>query len=110
MRTTPTETLQRQLTQTIEIASRLKADLRRMARGTAPIRIGDRCSFPELVAEVERLLSERPMTHADLKEATGANPNRLKGAVTQLLRNGVPVVNLSDDPRRALWYVKGGAA
>ncbi len=68
--------------------------------------IGDGCSFPELVAEVQRLLSEKPMTHAELKSATGANPNRLKGAVTQLARNGVAVVNVSDDPRRALWFVR----
>jgi hypothetical protein len=68
--------------------------------------IGDDCSFPELVAEVQRLLSERPMSHADLKAATGANPNRLKGAVTQLARNGVKVVNVSGDERRALWYVR----
>jgi hypothetical protein len=68
--------------------------------------IGDDCSFPELVDEVRRLLTERPMTHADLKAATAANPNRLKGAVTQLQRNGVTVVNVSDDPRRALWYVR----
>jgi hypothetical protein len=72
--------------------------------------IGDECSFPELCEEVRRLLSERPMTHADLKAATGANPNRLKGAVTQLVRTGHVVVNLSDDPRKALWFVKGGAS
>lgn len=81
--------------------------------------IGDGCSFPELCSEVHRLLSDRPMTHADLKAATGANPNRLKGAVTQLMRNGLEVVNLSKDPRKAIWYVmnegsigrlKGGAA
>lgn len=72
--------------------------------------IGDDCSFPELVDEVHRLLSDRPMTHAELKAATGANPNRLKGAVTQLVRNGVKVVNSSGDPRKAIWYVPGGRA
>ena len=69
--------------------------------------IGDDCSFPELVDEVHRLLADRPMTHADLKAATGANPNRLKGAVTQLVRNGVKVVNSSGDPRKAIWYAPG---
>ncbi len=72
--------------------------------------IGDDCSFPELCEEVHRLLRERPMSHVDLKAATGANPNRLKGAVTQLVRNGVDVRNVSGDPRKALWYVRGGAA
>lgn len=66
--------------------------------------IGDDCSFPELVDEVHRLLADRPMTHVDLKAATGANPNRLKGAVTQLVRNGVKVVNSSGDPRKAIWF------
>lgn len=69
--------------------------------------IGDDCSFPELVSEVHQLLSIRPMSHAELKAATGANPNRLKGAVTQLVRNGVRVVNSSGDPRRALWFAPG---
>lgn len=68
--------------------------------------IGDECSFPELVQEVQRLITERPMTHSDLKDATGANPNRLKGAITQLARNGVKVRNVSGDSRRAIWYVR----
>lgn len=67
--------------------------------------VGDAVTFPELVDEVHHLLAQRPMSHADLRAATGANPNRLKGAVTQLQRNGLRVLNLGE-ARRALWYAR----
>lgn len=55
--------------------------------------IGDDVDTRVLRAYVELLCRIRPMTWAELVEATGANPNRVKGVCTDLRRR-------TDDPVR----------
>lgn len=50
-------------------------------------RIGDEGSTVELFKQIVRLLSERPMSHRMLAEATGARFKRVAGIVIDLRRN-----------------------
>lgn len=63
---------------------------------------GDEIATPQLNALIERLVRERPMSRADLELATGANPNRISRACTNLKEHGVH--NLGSE-RRALWFL-----
>lgn len=63
---------------------------------------GDAMATPQLNALIERLVRERPMSRADLELATGANPNRISRACTNLKERGVH--NLGSE-RRALWFL-----
>lgn len=67
---------------------------------------GDGIPTPELHALVERLVREHPMTFAMLAAATGANPNRIKHALTTLQgRKGDPVHNYGSR-NRAVWFIR----
>lgn len=51
--------------------------------------IGDEVDTPTLRSTVERYCRLRPFTHSELVHVTGANPNRVKGVITDLkLRRG----------------------
>ena len=63
---------------------------------------GDAIATPQLNALIERLVRERPVSRSDLELATGANPNRISRACTNLKERGVH--NLGSE-RRALWFL-----
>lgn len=67
-------------------------------------RIGDRTSLPELVTLVRRLISERPMSTAELSKATGARVTRVDGAIITLRRAEPQIFNLGS-ARSAKWFL-----
>lgn len=66
--------------------------------------VGDEVETPALHALVERLVRERPLAFAEIAGATGANPNRLKHALTTLQSRPQPVRNLGSRGR-AVWFL-----
>lgn len=67
--------------------------------------IGDKSSAAHVMLEVKRLLAIRPRTFAELTELTHVRHPRLQGALIQLQRDGVHLVNLGT-PRRAIWALR----
>lgn len=66
--------------------------------------IGDDVDTRVLRAYVELLCRIRPMTWAELCEATGANPNRVKGVCTDLRRRTDDPVRDFGTTTRAVYY------
>lgn len=74
--------------------------------------VGDAVPTAELYAAVERLIRERPMTTAELVEATGSRPQRIGGAIvkfqTEKDESGKLVynlVNLGTTRNRGRWFM-----
>ncbi len=68
-------------------------------------RIGDKTDTPKLIAEVERLIMERPMTMQELTDVTGARMPRVSGAVVALQRDeSRQLLNLGHG-RKARWFL-----
>lgn len=65
--------------------------------------VGDHSTPDELHAAVERLISERPMTHEEIVAATGARANRINGVLVRL-RDAKRVYNLGT-ANRARWFL-----
>ena len=81
----------------------------RFARGTGDVTaevalIGDEMPTPALMALVQTLITEKPLTFQELLEATGARDNRVKGVLMRLQREGVKVVNLGSQTK-ARWFI-----
>lgn len=66
--------------------------------------IGDDGPTEQLMAVVQQLLTEHPMTFQDLLATTGARDNRVKGVIMRLQREGVRVINIGL-PMRAVWFI-----
>ncbi len=75
-----------------------------MKPGANPYFIGDDTSTAKLSETIERCISDRPRTRAELVELTGANPNRINGVINRLQVGGAPVKNLGTKAK-ALWYI-----
>lgn len=67
--------------------------------------IGDSISTPDLRSWVENLVRDRPMTYHQLVEVVGANPNRIKGVLTDLQRRETDPVRNFGSKAKALWYI-----
>jgi uncharacterized protein (DUF2461 family) len=91
--------------QTIELEKQVKLakGTRTIARGTEYY-VGDEGPTPELLEAIRKMLTERPLTFQALLDATGARPNRIKGVIMRLQREGARVVNLGNEAR-ALWFI-----
>jgi len=63
---------------------------------------GDSVTTEELRTHIERIVTNRPTTFNELMGATGANPNRIKHALTTLQKRENPVRNLGTQSR-AIW-------
>lgn len=72
-------------------------------------RIGDGTPPAELEAVVLRLVSEQPLTTAELVAATGARASRVGGAMVAIQRSGVQVMNLGTQHRHR-WFVVPASA
>ncbi len=68
-----------------------------------PYYVGDAGPTPELMMAVLSLLGEKPSTFQEIKSATGAGDNRIKGVIMRAQREGVRVVNLGTDTK-AIWF------
>ncbi len=66
--------------------------------------VGDEAPTTVLYAAVERMLSTRPMTFAELTAATGARRGRLSGVIVQMQRSGRAIANRGTE-RRARWML-----
>lgn len=74
------------------------------ARG--PYFVGDESSTGNLMAVVQRMLTERPWRFQEMLEATGARDNRIKGVIMRLQREGVRVVDVAPEgSNKALWFI-----
>jgi hypothetical protein len=74
------------------------------ARG--PYYVGDESSTGNLMAVVQRMLTERPWRFSEMLEATGARDNRIKGVIMRLQREGVRVVDVAPEGTgKALWFI-----
>lgn len=81
----------------------------RFARGTSDVTaevalIGDEMPTGALLALVQTLITDKPLTFQELLEATGARDNRVKGVLMRLQREGVKVVNLGSQTK-ARWFI-----
>lgn len=67
--------------------------------------VGDEGPTPELLEAVRALVTDRPMTHQDLLQATGARADRVKGVLMRIQReDGGRLVNLGNEAK-ALWFI-----
>lgn len=66
--------------------------------------VGDDATPAELRAAVHALITDRPMTNAELLAATGARRGRVSGQIVDLQRTGKPVQKLGTE-RRARWFL-----
>lgn len=73
------------------------------ARG--PHHVGDDGPTPELIGAIAALLSERPMTHAEIVEGTGARPGRISGCLVEMRRARMPIVNVGTRTRALYWFI-----
>lgn len=60
----------------------------------------------ELKLAVEKLIRHRPMLTQEIMMITGARRNRINGVLVKLQVAGLPVKDLSKDPRRSLWRIE----
>jgi hypothetical protein len=73
--------------------------------------VGDEGTTEELMAVVQRMITERPRRFAELLEATGARDNRIKGVLMRLQREGVRVVDVAPEGTgKALWFIPSDEA
>lgn len=68
------------------------------------LRVGDDTGTPELIAVVQRLLRERPMTTREVADATGARLSRVEGAIVAIRRSDAKVLDLGHSGARR-WLV-----
>lgn len=68
--------------------------------------VGDKTATPDLTAQVEALISMRPMSLAELTAATQARANRISGILWRLNRreDKQAAVNVGTQ-RRAKWFI-----
>lgn len=66
--------------------------------------IGDAVETQELYAHVERLITDRPFTFAELLDATGARRGRISGAIVSFQHAGRKVMNLGSESK-ARWFM-----
>ena len=67
---------------------------------------GDEGTTEDLMATIQRMLTERPWRFAELLEATGARDNRIKGVIMRLQREGVRVFDVAPEGTgKALWFI-----
>ena len=68
-------------------------------------RIGDETSTKELTDYIRQLISVRPMTLAELEDATGARRNRISGQLVDLREmHGKKMQNLGTRARGLWWF------
>ncbi len=67
-------------------------------------RVGDKTTTTELIKQVRRLISERPMSTKELVLATDARMSRVGGCIVHLQRTEKNLVNMGS-PRRARWFL-----
>lgn len=67
--------------------------------------IGDNHATPELRDAVEKLVRMRPITFAEIVTAVGANPNRIKGVLTDLQKRDQDPLRNFGTKNRALWFI-----
>jgi len=67
-------------------------------------RVGDMAPPDVLRAMVETLISDQPMTTAELVAATGARAPRVSGVLVEIQRSQHQVMNLGT-PRRGRWFM-----
>ena len=93
--------------QTLELERKLRQvrgtrDLKRPA-SAGEYHVGDEGPTADLMSVVRLAITEHPLTFQELLDATGARPNRIKGVIMRLQREGVRVVNLGTE-QRAVWF------
>lgn len=72
----------------------------------SPYYVGDESSTGNLMAVIQRMLTERPWRFQEMLEATGARDNRIKGVIMRLQREGVRVVDVAPEGTgKALWFI-----
>lgn len=114
-----------------EPASKVSAELRRMRNARCPTRsledapdarlvhnhgtdyeprwawvIGDQTSTSELSAAVEKMITARPYTFAELTLATGARRGRLSGVLVKFQREGRHIANEDGTDRQYRWKMR----
>ena len=67
-------------------------------------KIGDQTPTRELTALVLRLITDQPMTTAELVQATGARASRVGGSIVEIQRSGAKVLDLGTGVR-SRWFV-----
>ncbi len=67
-------------------------------------RIGDDSTSAELNALVRRLISDQPLTTAEIVQATGARPARVNGAIVAIQRSGDRIWDMGT-PARGRWFL-----
>lgn len=72
--------------------------------------VGDNGPTPELTGAIAAICSERPLTHAEIVEATGARPGRVSGCLVEMRRAKMPLVNIGSGNRARYWFVTPDAA
>lgn len=72
-----------------------------------PYHVGDDGPTEQLMAAIQRMLTDRPCRFQEILEATGARDNRIKGVINRLQREGVRIVDVSPPGtgRAALWFI-----
>ncbi len=96
----------------VEQARQLRLQAEELERRVAMVKgtrdkvsfVGDGGSTEELMATVQRLITEHPLTFQELLERTGARDNRIKGVLMRLQREGVKVYNIGLQSR-AIWFI-----
>lgn len=68
--------------------------------------IGDQTTTAELSDAVERLITVRPYTFAELTLATGARRGRLSGVLVRFQREGRDIVNENGTDRQYRWKMR----
>lgn len=68
--------------------------------------VGDQTSTADLSDAVERMITARPYTFAELTLATGARRGRLSGVLVRFQREGREIVNEDGTDRQYRWKMK----
>lgn len=66
--------------------------------------VGDEGPTGDLLETVQRMLTGQAHTFREIKDATGAGDNRIKGVLMRMQREGINLVNVGTDTR-ALWTI-----
>lgn len=67
-------------------------------------RIGEQATTAELTDMIKHLISDQPLTTAELVAVTGVRLSRVSGALVAIQRSGMNVYNLGT-PHRHRWFV-----
>lgn len=82
------------------------ADAVKAAQKRSPWYVGDDGPTPDLIAAIAGACTEAPRGHAEIVELTGARPGRVSGALVEMRRGRMPLVNIGTEKNKAIyWFV-----